>query len=249
MMSVIQSFDYRQEFRKETVEIIEKIYGIYESEHPNLVHSPDEIEDALVISSFLHAGQKRNNNGVKSPYIEHSMRVAYNTFLLLGRDELLIPALLHDTIEDCQENFAKYKVVQKKTQYSSIDEFIEDRFGNRTLSITQSLTNPNFLQDIHGREQKNQAYREHVIEEINKDPSVLVVKICDFLDNAGNLERLYLGGSTRMAKGLSSKYYPLVIEYSKSLDKFREKLGEKTFHIAQREIETVRQSLERVLNY
>lgn len=83
-----------------------------------------KIQEALNFASQAHAGQKRKVN--KDPYIIHPLSVALILARLAVSEEVIMAALLHDTVEDCG---AKIETIQKQ-------------FGEKVASMVKNVTEP-----------------------------------------------------------------------------------------------------------
>lgn len=88
------------------------------------------IADALLFAANKHFGQDRKGNG--QPYIIHPYRVFGYLQYRLGvfDNDILLAALLHDTIEDTNTGA----------------EEISDRYGKNVLSLVVELTNDKTLE-------------------------------------------------------------------------------------------------------
>lgn len=79
------------------------------------------IEEAIQFATQAHKGQKRK--GVPIPYILHPMEVAAIVAGMTTDEEVIVSAILHDTLEDCKE-------VTK--------EVLEQKFGTRVLCLIEA---------------------------------------------------------------------------------------------------------------
>ncbi|KQU32030.1 MULTISPECIES: HD domain-containing protein [unclassified Rhodococcus (in: high G+C Gram-positive bacteria)] len=158
-----------------------------------------KIDEALAVASFAHLEQRRTARGDQTadPYITHPSR---NTLRLIRYgvvdDAVLVATVLHDTVEDQPERIVR---ILGGTDAS---DAIRSHFGDDVQSLVQAVTNP----PKDPTRDKAEQYAEHVTE-IIQDPRVFLVKVSDFVDNAGSLK--YLADETRRTK-LLGKYAPLV---------------------------------------
>jgi (p)ppGpp synthase/HD superfamily hydrolase len=89
------------------------------------MHYSYRIEQALRASAILHKDQIRKGE-VPYPYVTHTYAVALIVSDYTDKEEVIIAALLHDTLED--------------TDYTR-EELHED-FGQTVLDMVESVTNP-----------------------------------------------------------------------------------------------------------
>src|ERR1044071_9612039 len=111
-------------------------------------HFDDEnrlrIDSALHLMLEVHADQADRVDG--TPYVEHPLSVGATVLALQEEKDadIIIAALLHDSVEDQAAKLAK-----KAGQYGSAlaDQdvalsYISSRFGQRVAKIVTALTNP-----------------------------------------------------------------------------------------------------------
>ena len=180
------------------------------------VEDAKKINDALNLMIELHLEQKDRPEG--RPYISHPLEVANDVvekYEVRNRD-LVIAALLHDTVEDQSVKlFAKrlgrdYGVLSREIVIKDPEALelkyqaelaeialreIGFLYGDKVKEVVGSLSNPDFdslieESKLNGIEKsKNELYKEHVGEAI-QNPDVCVIKYADFARNAlalGNL--------------------------------------------------------------
>ncbi|MEU4560331.1 HD domain-containing protein [Actinoplanes sp. NPDC023936] len=161
----------------------------------------EKLTDALDLAATLHSGDRR----VREPYLNHLLRVAIRIIKYYGvRDtDVLIAALLHDAVED---HPAELGGVPAATPYPEATEaaltVLARRFNCRVADLVRSVTNPEYdpARDRH------EQYREHVTENLDRDPWARVIKISDFTDNGVGVIHTSLDKAFRAA----TKYRPLV---------------------------------------
>jgi (p)ppGpp synthase/HD superfamily hydrolase len=127
--------------------------------------SPDDAELLGLAYSFARAAHKGQSRDEGSPFIEHPVRVAALLWHELGvRDvELLIAALNHDTIEDCDE----------------VDSaLIASVFGDRVTGLVIDVTKEAVPFDE--RAERDRAYLER-LPTLSIDSRLL--KLADRIDN------------------------------------------------------------------
>ncbi|MEJ8734434.1 MULTISPECIES: HD domain-containing protein [Mediterraneibacter] len=79
------------------------------------------IDEAIEFATRAHAGQFRK--GTKRPYIVHPIEVADIVAAMTQDEEIICAAVLHDTIEDCEE---------------VTEELLKEKFGERVASMVAS---------------------------------------------------------------------------------------------------------------
>ena len=126
----------------------------------------DKIEKALEFAKEAHLNQIRADG---TPYIKHPIKVAENVKKYIKSkeiDNLIICALLHDTLEDTNT-----------TYYD-----IANNFGYLVASIVLELTNDNEIKNLLGKTRYLQ------IKMKNMTNWALNIKLCDRLNNVMDLE-------------------------------------------------------------
>ncbi len=165
-----------------------------------------KIEEALNLALIVHADQKPRPDG---PYVNHILRVSNRIVEEYGiKDpELVIGALLHDSVEDQAKKLAA--LLADTTSDSEREQallYVKNTFGERIEKIVVKLSNPEPEKEGMSADEKNNVYKEHVKEAI-EDSDVLPIKLSDFSDNALNLEAI--SDPARRLK-LSKKYLPVM---------------------------------------
>jgi len=129
-----------------------------------------KIFDALIFATRAHQNQRRKFNN--DPYIVHPMRVAKSTQFYLGNDSLVIPALLHDVIEDTEI---------KENQ-------IAELFGQEVLRIVLDVTNDEDQIKLKGKALFQFEKIKKLLQENRIDS--IILKLCDRLDNLKDSKEL-----------------------------------------------------------
>lgn len=121
----------------------------------------EKIHKTIIFAEKAHREQKRKGSDI--PYIIHPLSVA----LTLGRvgvdDDVIVSALLHDTVEDCN---------------TSLHE-IRDIFGERVATLVDEVTEKGF-----GWQERKKSILEK-IPHISKD--ALLIKSADMMHNMSDL--------------------------------------------------------------
>ena len=163
-----------------------------------LCTSHPELTRAISSAAYLHNGQTRSapRAGMKRPpYVEHPLRVASRLSRIGAKDsDLLNSAVLHDVVEDCSEKIAT-------TKRDALVE-LATRFGETATSTIARLT-------IN----EETTYMQQVSAAISADPRALLVKVSDWIDNAGSLHHL-----PNLPTRLVKKYQPLADVFLYELD-------------------------------
>ena len=164
---------------------------------------PDErtrLERALELASILHADDRR----IREPYLNHLLRVAIRIMRYYGiRDvDVLTAALLHDAVED---HPAELALIDCGTHAELTDAAVAElarRFNPRVAELVRSVTNPEYRPD----RDRNEQYRMHVEESLERDPWARVIKVSDFTDNSAGV----MNTTPEKAYSSARKYRPLV---------------------------------------
>ncbi|MFN9434744.1 MAG: HD domain-containing protein, partial [Planctomycetota bacterium] len=159
----------------------------------------NRILHATKFAAEKHAQQRRKNADA-TPYINHPIEVAEHLARIGGvsDEDVLIAALLHDTIEDTQTNYQE----------------IADLFGIRVASIVLECTDDKSLE-------KAERKRLQIVIAPKKCPEAKCVKIADKTCNLSSIisdppndwsvqrQREYFGWAERVVAGLLGVNDPL----------------------------------------
>jgi (p)ppGpp synthase/HD superfamily hydrolase len=126
------------------------------------------IQIAQTAATRAHRGQFRKDG--KSPYIVHPERVAERVKFFGGNHIGIIPAWLHDVMEDCEGG---ERIVQETLQQMDLPQAERDEI----FAIVSALTKND--------EVKVKADRlADTLDRINRaPPQAVLVKLCDRMDN------------------------------------------------------------------
>jgi (p)ppGpp synthase/HD superfamily hydrolase len=158
------------------------------------------LEKALDLASRLHAEDRR----VREPYLNHLLRVAIRIIRHYGVHDVdvLTAALLHDAVEDHPEDLAPQVEGGHAELTDGAVAELARRFNPRVAELVRSVTNPEYDPD----RDRNEQYRMHVAESLERDPWARVIKVSDFTDNGvGVIHTTY-----DKAHSSARKYRPLV---------------------------------------
>lgn len=181
--------------------------------HPGDYAALSRVLEAVSFASTMHHGQTRANRGVfdRTVYIEHPLRVALRTWRrgILWMDAI-VAAILHDTVEDGIENFARMTgrtFADEHEGRSAILAYICGRFGATVAATVARVSNPIVEPGRQrSRAEKVAEYAEHIRDEIISDLLAFIVKLGDFEDNALGLHHNLIPGRERQIARMAVKY-------------------------------------------
>ena len=165
--------------------------------------APDERAEllrALELAARLHADDRR----VREPYLNHLLRVAIRIIRYYDvRDvDVIVAALLHDAVEDHPDELAgRSEGTHTELTEAAVAAIARD-FNPRVAELVRSVTNPEYDPD----RDRNEQYRMHVEESLERDPWARVIKVSDFTDNGVGIIHTTYEKAQRSAR----KYGPLV---------------------------------------
>jgi len=150
----------------------------------------DGIAAAVQFAAEAHDGQFRKSG---EPYITHPIEVARLVADLEGTLEMVIAAVLHDTIEDTEVD------VEQLTR----------RFGNEVTGLVMGCTKTARVR-AQGDEQAVQAERLRTLfVALASDPRVIVIKLADRLHNLRTIDALPEQKARRIARETLTIHSPL----------------------------------------
>ena len=175
-----------------------------------------EIKDALLFAKKAHQNQFRKSG---EPYIIHPILVAVIVKLIGGDDEMVIAALLHDTVEDTDVTI----------------EDIEEKFGKNIKSLVDGLTKITEIREeelLSSNSDKKLissalSFRKMLISSI-EDVRVLVIKLCDRVHNMLTLDALNEQKQKRISEETLVVYVP--IAHRLGIGKIKNFLEDKCFY-------------------
>lgn len=129
----------------------------------------DKIKRAYDYASLMHEGQMRKSG---EPYICHPVAVALLTAQLGMDNDSVCAALLHDTLEDCQDKVDA--------------EYIKKNFGSDVLELVEGLTKLTGIQFAEKEDESIENLRKMFLA-MSKDIRVIFIKLCDRLHNMRTL--------------------------------------------------------------
>ncbi|KPJ85866.1 hypothetical protein AMJ57_01570 [Parcubacteria bacterium SG8_24] len=139
------------------------------------MHLTPTVERAIRTAVRLHRGQVRKGRGRKVPYISHLLSVAELVATETADEEIIVAAIMHDSVEDCDYTF----------------ERLEADFGRRVAQIVRETSEDMALKDLPDEkatwEERKVMYIDHLAR---ADRAALLVCCADKLHN---LESTALG--------------------------------------------------------
>nr|WP_296779165.1 HD domain-containing protein [Rhodococcus sp. (in: high G+C Gram-positive bacteria)] len=165
------------------------------------------LHDAMALAAFAHLPQTRpGRHGTGTdPYITHPFRNVLRLVRFGCTDEIVLAATaLHDTVEDQADRIVAALGDCEPSRGVALAA-IAQHFGSEVADVVNAVTNPASPRDLSPTA-KNAAYRDHVAAVI-QEPRVFLVKLSDFIDNAGSLDVL---ADEAKRLELRTKYAPLV---------------------------------------
>ena len=216
-----ENLEPNQDIGKENIEKIEEEINQFKEAVETKFKGGDRerILSALELMLYLHCNQEDRLDG--KPYIIHPLEVAddlVNKYEINDAD-LVVGALLHDSVEDQADKLLNIKPSDEDLEEANKEELQElafaeigNLYGERVENMVRGLTNPNFnkmMEELELKEikkEKRELYKEH-IEEAIKDPNVFVIKLSDFIRNAGNVPE-----EEKKREHFIKKYGPVIKE-------------------------------------
>ena len=136
----------------------------------NPAAATDAIERAYAFSAEVHKGQRRASG---EPYLTHPLNVAG----IIAEMRLDVPSvvtgLLHDTVEDTLATLPQ----------------IEESFGTEIAGLVDGVTKIGQINFTSREEKQAENFRKMLLA-MARDIRVILVKLCDRLDNMRSLNHL-----------------------------------------------------------
>lgn len=149
----------------------------------------ERVREAYELAEECHAGQMRKSG---DPYLIHPLRVA-RTLVGIGLDTpSVIAGILHDTVED--------------SELTVFD--LTERFGREVAMLVDGVTKLGKVPYLSTRENQAESFRKMLVA-MSRDIRVLLVKLCDRLDNMRTLEAMPAHKQRRIAQETADIFAPL----------------------------------------
>ena len=155
--------------------------------HPNA--DSDLISRAYEYAEWAHRDQKRKSG---DPYFVHPASVAGILADLRLDPASVCAGLLHDVVEDTSATF----------------EELADEFGLEIADLVDGVTKLTKVNFNSREDRQAESFRKMVMA-MAKDLRVLLVKLCDRLDNMRSLEHMKTESQERIARETMEIYAPL----------------------------------------
>lgn len=126
---------------------------------PRLMH-------AMNTAAIAHRDHARKGSGI--PYIAHLYAVMHLVSQVTDEEDVLIAALLHDTIEDVPERYSQ--------------EQLKADFGGHVAGIVRDLTKD---PDLPSWQARSDAYLHHL--EVEASPEAVLVSLADKYHNLASI--------------------------------------------------------------
>lgn len=155
-------------------------------------YNPEEVEKvkkAYKLAAKAHANQYRESG---EPYIIHPLNVCMNLTKFNADGASLCAGLLHDVVED--------------TDFTLDD--IEKQFGKEVAFLVDGVTK---ISNIHynNKDEATNANIRRLINSLNDDVRIIIIKLCDRLHNMHTLEFKAPEKRIRNAKETLNIFVPL----------------------------------------
>lgn len=194
----------------------------------SLLHNPTEVDLGLIQKAYdfakkAHEGHLRKDG---SPYFNHVFETAKNIASLNTGIPAICAGLLHDTVEDTEVT---------ETQ-------IEREFGKEILFLVEGVTKLGTIK-YQGMERYNESMRKFFIAS-SKDIRVVIIKLCDRLNNIQTLRFIPKEKQLRIAKETLEIYAP--IAYRLGIKKLQRDLEDLSFaYVYPKEFEEIKKILKK----
>ena len=153
------------------------------------------VEQAIRAAGMLHRDQVRRGT-VPYPYVTHLVSVAWLTASYTDDEDVLITALLHDSIED--------------TAYTL--EELEEDFGAHVRALVAAVSHP-AVEDLPSRE-RWRVRRERYAEQLREAPEgALIVAAADKIHNMRAAIEEYFGAPLRFLADFGGTLDERVLAY------------------------------------
>jgi len=149
----------------------------------------DKVKKAYELAKKAHKDQKRESG---EPYIIHPLNVCMNLTLFKADGATLCAGLLHDVVED--------------TEYTLKD--IEKEFGPDVAHLVDGVTK---ISNLHfdTKEDATNANIRRIINSLNDDVRIIIIKLCDRLHNMQTLQYKAPDKQIRSANETLNIFVPL----------------------------------------
>lgn len=159
------------------------------NEVSSYINNCDKIKKAYEIASLAHKNQKRDSG---EPYIIHPLNVCMNLAKFHADEATICAGMLHDVVED--------------TDYTLED--IVKIFGNDVAFLVDGVTKISNLH-YHNKNEATNANIRRLINSLNDDVRIMIIKLCDRLHNMQTLKHKAPEKQIRNAKETLNIFVPI----------------------------------------
>lgn len=191
----------------------------------------EAIDRSINLAEVVHAGQIRKDpvqGRINTPYIEHPERNILRV-IRWGRivEDEIVGIALHDAVEDGATVFAPHATSEPEAR-EVLRLHIGRDWNSRVLMFVDGVTN-DYESAAERRSltdaEKFARYWAKVEAAIRSCVGVFIIKLTDFVDNAGSLHHTPAHEAPK-ARRLATKYLPLVAVFRDVALGFAEELGQ-----------------------
>lgn len=163
------------------------------------------IEEAIAFATEAHEGQFRK--GTTRPFILHPLEVGEIVSSMTDDAEIIVAAILHDTIEDCEQ---------------ISEQCILEKFGERVADLV--------LQESEDKSKTWMERKSHTIEKLKTAPKeIQMIGLADKLSNMRDIDRDYPECGENLWNRFRMKDKNVIGWYYKSIrDVLKESMGNTT---------------------
>ncbi len=160
----------------------------------NLVTSYNKDEVSIVTLAYEYAMEHHKNQYRESgeEYISHPLAVAYTLAEMHADKNTLCASLLHDVLEDT--NATTYE--------------INELFGSEVLTLVDGVTKIRKM-NFDSKEEENDANMRKILEAMQKDIRIIIIKLADRLHNMRTLQYKTIKKQKENSMETLSIYAPL----------------------------------------
>ncbi len=152
------------------------------------------LEKAIRAAAVLHQDQKRRGK-VPLPYITHLAAVAWLVADYTQKEDCIIAAWLHDSLED--------------TEYTAAE--LEEDFGEKVRKIVETVSEP---QDIEGKEVSWKGRKTAYLEQLKAGPEeALLIAAADKIHNMRSVVEEYYDNHEGFIKDFSGSLDERAMRY------------------------------------
>lgn len=165
---------------------------------------------ALSLALEAHDADTRGEHPYSTHFLRVAIRLVSSDHLGVKDADIVVAALLHDTVEDHPELYQSFEVTADvATPREHAFEAIAELFGERVSRMVHAVTNPEHPDGVSDDE-KRAFYQDHVRIVLEDDEEAGVIKLSDFIDNCAGLK---YNESPEKAMKMARKYMPLIPDF------------------------------------